>query len=116
HGCGEDGVLVARTFRDLAEDFFDSALEVTAALPRTLMVLWRRPSEVPVAQRAGDRSRFLAPVKLYLTASLAFFLFLGVTQVSIYQLNFIRIGEGPPAIAADGAPINYWMEERYLTP
>jgi hypothetical protein len=95
HDCGHDSLPPARRLKDLGLDLLDSVFSYTAAAPRTAWALVRHPSEVPSAHRLGDRSRFLSPMKLYVTASLIFFLFLGVAKVAMFQLQFVRT-EGAP--------------------
>lgn len=118
HDCGRDNRPPARSAHDLVEDLLDNVFSFTAAVPMTAKALILRPSLTPRAQRDGDRSRFLAPVKLYVTASLVFFLFLGLTGVSVFQVAVVRTGEGPPAVVGGDLPRldNFHLEERWLHP
>lgn len=117
HGCGLDSAPTVRRMRDLAEDLLDNVFAFTEALPRTVGAMFVRPALAPTAQRAGDRVRFLSPVKLYLAASLAFFLFLMVSGVSIHQVSIERTGEalrvGPPE---EGLVSGFRMRDRWLHP
>lgn len=118
HDCGHDSRPPSRSARDLLDDLLDNVFSFSGALPMTLKGLLLRPSLVPRAQRSGDQTRFLSPVKLYVTASLVFFLFLAVSGVSIFQLQVQRTGEGPPAVhGLGGAGVTgFRMEERWLHP
>lgn len=118
HACGEDSAPVMRGAADLLEDFLDNVLAFTRPLPGTLIAMFSRPSLVPRAQRAGDRRTVLTPVKLYVTASLLFFVFLGLSGVSIFQVKVERTGEGPVALRSleEGGPVNFRMTERWLHP
>ncbi|WP_396593301.1 DUF3667 domain-containing protein [Brevundimonas sp. R86498] len=93
HVCGHDSRPPSRRFRDLADDLLDNVFSFTTAAPRTLRDLILRPGAIPRAHFDGDRSRYLSPVKLYLTASLIFFLFLGLSGISMMQLQVTRTGE-----------------------
>lgn len=119
HACGEDSLPPARAIGDLFEDLLDNVFSFTGAVPRTAVALFTRPSLVARAQRSGDRKSFLSPVKLYVTASLVFFLFLGLTGVTFIQLAWIRTGDGPAAVDVTRetpGPVNFRMEERFLHP
>lgn len=118
HACGEDSAPAMRGAADLLEDFLDNVMSFTDAAPRTVVALFTRPSLVPRAQRSGERKSFLTPVKLYVTASLLFFLFLGLSGVSIFQVKVERTGEGPVAIRSmeEGGPANFRMTELWLHP
>jgi hypothetical protein len=118
HDCGRDSRPPPRSARDLLEDLFDNVFSFTAALPMTARALVLRPSLTPRAQRDGDRIRFLSPVKLYVTASVIFFLFLGLTGISFIQVAVVRTGEGPPVVRGGELPKieNFRLEERWLHP
>lgn len=100
HDCGQDSRPPARSARDLLDDVLDNVFSFTAAVPATARALLLRPSLIPRAQLAGD-SRILSPMKLYLTASLAFFLFLGLSGVTIFQIHVERTGEPRVAFVGD---------------
>lgn len=118
HDCGRDSRPPTRSARDLLEDLLDNVFSFTAALPMTVKALALRPSLTPRAQREGDRTRFLSPVKLYVTVSVIFFLFIGLTGISFIQLAVVRTGEGPPVVGGGELPefANFRLEERWLHP
>ena len=118
HDCGRDNRPPARSARDLLEDLLDNVFSFTAALPMTAKALALRPSLTPRAQRDGDRTHFLSPVKLSVTATLIFFLFLGLTGVSVFQVAVVRTGEGAPVVTGGDVPRidNFRLEERWLHP
>ena len=118
HDCGQDSRPRDRSARDLLEDVLDNVFSFTGAVPSTARALLLRPSLVPRAQLAGD-GRILSPMKLYLTASLVFFLFLGLSGVTFFQLSVERTGEPHAAIVAEGgyeAPgfrvVDEWLRPR----
>lgn len=118
HACGHDSRPPSRSARDLVEDLFDNVFSFTVAVPTTLKTLFLRPAFVPRAQLAGDRVNILSPVKLYVSASLVFFLFLAISGVSIFQVRVERTGEGPPVVHSIDAPgpMGFRLEERWLHP
>jgi hypothetical protein len=122
HDCRHDSLPPARRLRDLGEDLLDNVFSFSAAVPRTLRALIVNPSEVPDAHRTGDRSRYLSPIKLYVTASLVFFLFLGIANVTMFQLQVVRTGDPwvrttDDAFEGGGFHINLlWMHRRLHEP
>lgn len=92
HDCGHDSLPMARKLKDLGVEVIDSVFSYSSAVPRTAWTLIHEPGAVPDAQRAGDKTRFLPPVRLYLTASLLFFLFLGLSGIQLVQVEFVRTG------------------------
>ena len=120
HVCGEDSRPPARRLRDIVEDALDNVFDFTAAVPRTLVALFTRPSLVPRALRAGDRKNFLSPFKLYLTATLVFFLFLGVTGVAMVQWDVVPKADGPMRVVIENGSVagleNFRLTDRWLHP
>ncbi|MFN3931273.1 MAG: DUF3667 domain-containing protein [Brevundimonas sp.] len=116
HLCGHDSRPPPRRLRDLADDLLDNVFSFTTALPVTLKSMLLTPGAVPRAHMDGDRSRFLSPVKLYVTASLIFFLFMGLTGVVMLQVRIEKTGDPWVRIANDeifaggfhGLP--YWLQ------
>jgi len=72
HACGQDSRNPLRELRSLLEEFLDSALSWDSKLLTTLKVLATSPGELTVAYVAGQRARYLGPVRLYLLLSLAY--------------------------------------------
>lgn len=101
HLCGDDSLPPVRNWRDLVEDLLDNAFDFTSAVPRTMRALFTRPSLVPRALRSGDRRNFLPPVKLYISATVVFFLFIAVTHAEIVQWDIVPDGKEPPRVVVD---------------
>lgn len=120
HACGDDSLPPARNWRDLVEDWADSVFSFTDAVPRTLKALVMRPSLVPRALRAGDRKAFLPPVKLYLSISVVFFLFVAISHVEIVQLDIVPDGAQPMRVVVkDGIVrgfVNAHLGTKWLQP
>lgn len=118
HDCGEDSRPPSRRLRDIAEDFLEEVFDFSAPAVRTARALFVRPSLVPRALRAGDRSSFLSPMKLYLTATVIFFLFLGLFDVALVQWQVVPKGDGPMAVRVEDGVykgmVNFQMTDRWL--
>ena len=117
HLCGEDNAPPVRSFRALAEDFLDSVVSYTGQMPVTYLAMFARPTHLLEALRRGDARRYLPPFKLYVTATVIFFLLLSLAGVAVMQLEVVRTGKGAPQVqVATGRPVllNFRLEERWL--
>lgn len=116
HDCGHDSRPPGRSARDLLDDVLDNVFSFTSAVPATAKALVLRPSLVLRAQLAGD-GRILSPMKLYLTASLVFFLFLGVSGVTFFQLRVERTGDPYAAFVGDSYEVSgFRLVDQWLRP
>ena len=61
-------------------------------MPQTLRLLITRPGEVTRAYNAGKRARFVTPLKLYLFASVVFFLVLSVLP-GRHNAQFVKVAK-----------------------
>lgn len=77
--CGQEAVDAAVTFRDQMAHFFEEVIGVESRLPRTVKLLLTRPGALTRAYNGGQRVRYVTPLKLYLFASVAFFLVLSLS-------------------------------------
>ncbi len=77
--CGQEAVDAAVTFRDQIAHFFEEVFTVEARLPQTVKILVMRPGALTRAYNSGQRVRFVTPLKLYLLASVTFFLLLSLS-------------------------------------
>ena len=120
HVCGEDSRPPARRLSDIVEDALDNVFDFTAAVPRTFVALFTRPSLVPRALRAGDRKSFLSPFKLYLTATLVFFLFLSLADIAMVQWDVVPKADGPLKVKVENGELagleNFRLTDRWLHP
>lgn len=119
HDCGEDNAPPRREFRALAADFFDTIFSFTEHVLPTLRDLAIDPGRILRGLRDGDTKRYLSPFKLYVSATVVFFLFLSLTGVSFFQMKVIRTG-GEPRVEASADTIvavkGFRLEERFLHP
>jgi hypothetical protein len=72
--CGQRNGSPEPTFRELAAEAWEAFVDVDGRVATTLRLLLTRPGELTAQYLAGRRARFLSPLRLYLTCSLAFFL------------------------------------------
>lgn len=100
--CGQRQDLVrtslARVVRDLLEDQFS----LNGTLPRTLGALLFRPGRLTREYMSLRVARYIPPVRLYLVASVAFFLLLSIRS----SLEDARSVTGPAADSAMAAAID----------
>ena len=100
HVCGEDSQPPRRALKDLLSDGLDNVFSFTGHVLPTLRDMALDPGRILRGLRDGNRKRYLSPFKLYLSATLVFFLFLGIAGVSLLQLQVVRTG-GPLAVILD---------------
>ncbi|MGH7552051.1 MAG: DUF3667 domain-containing protein [Longimicrobiales bacterium] len=86
--CGQAKRRVAVSMGSLLADVLEDQLVLSRALPRTLLYLFVRPGFLTVEYVNGRIVRYIAPFRLYLAASVAFFLLL-----SFYGLRAIDEGK-----------------------
>jgi hypothetical protein len=105
--CGQEAVGGAVTFRDHVAHFFEEVFTVESRLPQTLRLLLTRPGELTRAYNAGARVRYVTPLKLYLFASVAFFLVLSFAAPKAASPRFERVHNPKPEgmhVVLGGAP------------
>ena len=83
---------------EFAEDYF----HFESRLPRTLWYLISRPGFLTREFLAGRRARYVGPFKLYLMASVVFFLVVAITKPRIQTAgphghSTIQVDDSPPA-------------------
>ncbi len=74
HSCGQTSDTFHRPIWDLFMDVVDGLLGLEGRLWRTLPALMFRPGAVTKSYLMGQRARYVMPFRLYLTASVLFFL------------------------------------------
>ncbi|MBV9773140.1 MAG: DUF3667 domain-containing protein [Gemmatimonadetes bacterium] len=74
--CGQARRDMNVSLREIVADFLEDQLALSARLPRTLAWLLFRPGLLTREYLAGRIARYLQPLRLYLMASVAFFLVL----------------------------------------
>lgn len=94
--CGQDAHIAVPTAAKFLHDLVEKYFGVEDRLPQTLRLLILRPGQMTVDYLEGRRQRYLSPLRLYLAASVLFFVALsfvpglaieiGVTGVDITTL------------------------------
>ena len=74
--CGQRADTQLHTIGHLLRDTLEDQLSVNSALPRTLRALFLHPGLLTTEYSAGRIVRYIAPFRLYLIASILFFLVL----------------------------------------
>src|SRR5687768_9708359 len=72
--CGQRAVHADPTARELAHDAVQELLNVDGKILSTLRLLFTRPGFLTVEHLRGRRARYVAPIRLYLTCSVLYFL------------------------------------------
>ena len=70
--CGQKDEALKRSLKDLALEFFQHPL-IDTKLWKSLVPLLFRPGALTIEYLAGRRTRYVRPLKLYLTVSVLFF-------------------------------------------
>ncbi|MCE3290167.1 MAG: hypothetical protein K0R83_2179 [Caulobacter sp.] len=119
HACGEDSQPPRRELKALLKDGLDNVFSFTEHVPATARDLVLDPGRILRGLRDGDRKRYLTPFKLYVSASVVFFLFLAISGVSLMQFEVRRTG-GPISVTqlADGTAEmkGFYIQARTLMP
>jgi hypothetical protein len=115
--CGQKDEPLKRGLKELALEFFQHPL-VDTKLWRSLLPLLLRPGALTLEYLAGRRTRYVRPLKLYLTISVAFFALLALL---VPQERYLHVDPNPPPSGADVGqkpkeglhlPIR-WLDERF---
>ena len=77
--CGQATTLHPPTVREFVHEFITHSVALEGALWRTLVALLVFPGKLTVEYFAGRRARYIAPLRLYLTASLVLFAVSGLS-------------------------------------
>ncbi|MCF7825932.1 MAG: DUF3667 domain-containing protein [Candidatus Marinimicrobia bacterium] len=76
--CGQKNKDYSLTFKDLFSDFLEELLDVDSRVLRSLRLLFTRPGFLTSEYVKGRRVSYVPPVRLYLVASVLFFLALSL--------------------------------------
>ena len=74
HNCGQRADTRLMSIGHLLRDTLEDQLSVNSALPRTMRALFLHPGLLSTEYSAGRIVRYIAPFRLYLIASIVFFL------------------------------------------
>jgi hypothetical protein len=91
--CGQRDIPAYPTVRELAEDAVTELWGWDGRLAATLRTLIFRPGQLTLAFLQGRRARYIAPIRLYLVASVAYFvLAAGAPDVQLESGKTIQFG------------------------
>lgn len=76
--CGQKNKDYRLSFKDLFSDFLEELLDVDSRVLRSLRMLFTRPGFLTTEYIKGRRISYLPPVRIYLIASVLFFLILSL--------------------------------------
>ena len=99
--CGQDNDPGKHLLGDNIKGVLTETLNFEGRTPRTLADLMLSPKRLLAGFKDGLSVRYVPPFKLFLVLSAAFFLLLGWTNVSIYQLHHIKLTERPGPLLYD---------------
>jgi hypothetical protein len=94
HSCGQTSDTYHRPIWDLLLDILDGLFGLEGRLWRTLPALMFRPGKLTLQYLSGVRARYVMPFRLYLTASVLFFLAFSLVNGGS---GVDTEGEAPPA-------------------
>lgn len=118
YACGQKDEPLRRNLKDLVLEFVQHPL-IDTKLWRSLVPLLLRPGALTEEYLAGRRTRYVRPLKLYLTISVTFFALLALLVPQEKYINFQSDGPKPvastPAQApADGQPVGVRLKPSKL--
>ncbi len=102
--CGQSVVATNRTVISLAADFADDAFDWDGRLLRTMRTLYLRPGKVARDYVDGRRARYTPPIRLYLLASLLFFVVVALLDIRFIGVEYDIPDDGP--VTADSVYID----------
>ncbi|NQV65148.1 MAG: DUF3667 domain-containing protein [SAR86 cluster bacterium] len=101
--CGQNQRGMDRFFWSLVSEAFENIFSFDSRTARTLFALFFRPGFLATEYVAGRRARYIQPLRLYLIASILFFLFLSAQNLfsAQFPVSFIIDGAGVEASTQD---------------
>ena len=94
--CGQEAKEIRRPFYYLIKDAFKTTFELDGRAWRTLLVLFTRPGFLTQEYISGRRTRFMPPLRLFLTISIGFFLMVSiVTSLQSLRAAIIEQNQAP---------------------
>lgn len=79
--CGQKNKDYRLSFKDLFSDFIEELLDMDSRVLRTVRMLFTRPGFLTKEYIKGRRISYLPPVRIYLVASVLFFLLLSIKNL-----------------------------------
>ena len=101
--CGQQVRDLDRPFLSLIGEFLENVLSFDGRAARTLGLLLFRPGELTCRYLAGQRVRFVPPVRLFVIVLVVFFLALEISGVALVQFRPHPAGAAGTGIVSVGA-------------
>ncbi len=100
--CGQRLRDLDRPFLALLSEFLENVLSFDGRAARTLRLLLFRPGELTCRYLAGQRVRFVPPVRLFVIVLVVFFLALEISDVALVQFRLRPAGAPGSGIVSLG--------------
>jgi hypothetical protein len=97
--CGQERTHLGASLRELARDFIDEHVGVDSKILRTLFRL-AHPGALTVDYLEGRRTRYVRPLRLYLSVSVLFFVAMSIPALGSRSVITIRTTSSPNASGA----------------
>jgi len=97
--CGQSVESIKRPALELMEHALETLFDFDSRGLRSLGLLFMRPGRLTALYLQGKRARFVPPIRLYLFASLVFFLAVWATDTAIVQFVGFRTVAGAEGVA-----------------
>lgn len=106
--CGQARRTRLISLREMAVDFLDDQLSLNSRLPTTVFCLLLRPGFLTQEYLRGRIARYIRPLRLYLGASVVFFLLLsidggGLARLGLEEGTGVKVDAGLQTAATDGS-------------
>ncbi|HMD35600.1 MAG TPA: DUF3667 domain-containing protein, partial [Vicinamibacterales bacterium] len=92
--CGQKAVHPKPTLHELLHDALEEFLHFDGKIVQTLRTLVTRPGQLTVDVVSGRRARYIAPLRLYLTVSVLFFVVAALSPPRGIQVTVTEPGKG----------------------
>jgi hypothetical protein len=97
--CGQENTDYRVSLRRLAGDLVDEVFQLESRLWRSLWTLFRRPGLLTLEYNAGRRVRYTTPLRLYMLASIAYFLVVSFYPSKDFTVDFNTVDDVKEEIA-----------------
>ncbi|MBL8512610.1 MAG: DUF3667 domain-containing protein [Betaproteobacteria bacterium] len=104
--CGQDTHAHPPSFGEFLHEFVTHYIALEGRLARTLGLLFLRPGELTVRYFAGRKNSYVLPLRLYITASLLFFIVVKFFGAG----SLVKGGDASGNAPSTGAPV-IWQSE-----
>lgn len=113
--CGQHARVTMPTARRFVGDLVEKYFGVEERLPLTLRLLFLRPGQMTVDYLEGRRQRYISPLRLYLAASVLFFVALSLVpgiavKIGMTGVEITTLAVRESSIAADTGWV--WVDQR----